>query len=108
MINLGDISQEQAASIRQYFQDLDTKLAERRIHNHIPKHFTVHRLELFNSRSCVMMAVDQSTSGRFAYEKLKMVDPNDFDIRDVDVIAFEDPADLTMFLMTYEPRKSSR
>lgn len=92
-----DITEDQAAQIREYFQALNTKLDARRVYDVIPRGFTTHILETFNSRTSVLMAVDQCTSGRFGYLQVT------YDGVKRDVIAFKDPADLTMFLMTYQP-----
>jgi len=97
-----DITEDQAASIREYFQALNTKLDKRRRYNEVPRGFTSHVLETFNSTSSVLMAVDQCTSGRFAYVQVT------YDGNMRDVIAFEDPADMTMFLMTYQPTENFR
>ena len=97
-----DITADQAAQIREYFQALNTKLDVRRRHNVIPRGYVTHILETFNSTSSVLMAVDQCTSGNFAYLQVT------YDGFKRDVIAFKDPADMTMFLMTYQPAKTFR
>ena len=76
------------------------RVEKRRVHNHVPKGWAVHKLELFNLTSHVFKTVDECTSGQWAYINMKEGGMN---AQRYDVIAFEDPKDLTMFLMSYEP-----
>ena len=79
---------------------VEKRIFERRVENDIPSFFTKHTLELWNARSKIYATIDQHTSGRWALLRIRLgqlnTSPN------ADVIAFEDPADMTMFLMAYE------
>ena len=99
------ITAEQADWIRKEFQVIEDRIFERRVENDIPSSFTKHKLELFNSRTSVYLTVDQCTSGRWAYIKVREGGMNG---QPYEVIAFEDPKDMTMFLMAYTPREPLR
>lgn len=80
-----------------YIDTMNKRLDERRIKNKIPDDFTVHELGAdgsFVSQVSVLMVVDRSTAGQFAF-----VGRN---------IAFLNPRDLTMFLVAYIPSEPLR
>jgi len=55
----------------------------------IPDEWTIHVFKYRTSNSAILLTVDHSTSGRWAYS-----------VRD-DWVAFEDEADMTMFMLAY-------
>ena len=56
----------------------------------VPENWAKHVFGYRTSNSAIILTVDQCTSGRWAYS-----------VRD-DWIAFEDEADMTMFMLTYK------
>lgn len=90
------LTRENADTIRAFLHKMEDDLDHRRVAaGEIPKHFTTHILETFNSKTAVLMTVDQCTSGKFAYMRVQ------YDDLWRDVVAFEDAADMTMFQMAY-------
>jgi dGTP triphosphohydrolase len=88
---------ENADEIRAHLHDIEDSLDLRRVAaGEIPKHFTTQLLGTLHSKTSVLMTVDQCTSGRFAYMRVR------YDDVWRDVIAFEDPADMTMFQLAYD------
>ena len=90
---LQDLTPEQIESLQMHFVELRDRVDERRQHIGVgtPIGWTVHFFEAWSSNSAVLIAVDDHTSGKWGF--------NEKD----NVIAFEDPADLTMFLLGYQP-----
>ena len=83
--------------LERYFDALNKRVGRRRVKNKIPENFTVFELGTdgsYISNTSVLLAVDQSTSGKFAFVKRE--------------IGFQTSADLTMFLITYVPSEPLR
>jgi len=91
------VKQERVDSFNRMFHAMLKRLNKREVEGQIPEHFHIYNLDAhLGTRSRVIVAIDQSTSGRFKFEQGKAL------------IGFEDEADMTMFAMAYKPHEEIR
>ena len=98
MKSISDWTEEEVEHVRKIMSDMRDRVDARRMIDQlddqlidlVPREWAMHQFGYRTSNSAIILTVDQCTSGRWAYS-----------VRD-DWIAFEDEADMTMFMLTYK------
>jgi hypothetical protein len=93
MKELRDLTKEQIEYLQEQMKVVRNRVDKRRIGeedgDEVPPHWKFHQFKYRTSNTMILLTVDGCTSGRWAYC-----------VRG-DWVAFEDEADMTMFMLAY-------
>lgn len=94
MIDIVNLTEEQVTGLVNEMDILRDRVGLRQISDgNVPSHFVFHQFGYRTSDVMILLTIDSSTSGRWAYSAQDSV------------LYFEDEADMTMFMLAYiEPK----